>query len=377
MKNRITAFLLLSVLLISLCACGAKPEGVDEIVIIGETPSPLPSDMPDSGEDVSSEVIASCGEYKLTASLYTLLIYKSLESISNEYGIDIKEIYGREVMDNSGSILSAGELAEKNAASEFRKICLAFSMINELGGKLENISSYNADVNTAYEDYISQLAVYDAIGVKLSDLVIERLSDSLYPYAFSLMYGEDSEHEIPREELEAIMEERMRRIEYTFLPFYDDETMEMLPDTKIKELKAKSSEYLKRFKGGENFSDIVRENYLLLAGYDLFFDVENTEVYYSVYRSDFAAEIAEKVEKLKDGAADIVNAEYFSAVVLRLPVNGNEDERWLETALTEAYYSHYGKEFNSFMDERLISQPEEAFSPLLTVTAEKVITRIP
>lgn len=367
MKNKLRmaiAFLLCAMVL---CACGKsqEPLGVDSITVLGTPPSEAPE------ADAAETVFAECGGKSYSASLYRLLLYRALCGFSEEYGLPMEDIAAEKVLFD-GEVMPAEEAAARQAIREFERICLVDTLVTENSIDIAAADSYLRSAESAKEDYLLHGETYRKLGVDLEDIVTASSEGLLSDTVFCSLYGPGGEQEIPLGDLEEIMASRMRRIQYTYLPFYDDESFADYSPAKIKELKKLSAEYLKRYKAGEAFSDILRENYLLLDGYGLFFDPDCSDIYYSVYSSDMAEEIALQTEKLKDNEAAVVNAEFYSAVVLRLPVNGNEDALWFQTALQEAYYSSYGKEFEEMLSDRQ-SGLEIDYSPKLE-TAEELLS---
>ncbi len=217
--------------------------------------------------------------------------------------------------------------------------------------------------------------MYSAFDIGLSDLILYYLYTDLYYDDFVLKYSPGGERGINENDLSLLMDNNARKISYTFLPFYDENTNRDFSADEKSELLKQSEEYLKRYKSGESFSKIVRENYLLLDSYHMSFDPNETFLYYSTADPMLPSSITDRVEKLKEHEAALVKDDDFVSVVLRLPINENKDEKWMVFAMDLAYRSSYGDMFSeeiSFAyDDLNLKYNEDVLSKL---TLENLIT---
>ena len=355
-RNRKTiAFLLLLLMLLPACGRASKQDGIDSVTILSDLsrretdpdPESVSADKPINSDPdgIFGVPLARCHENSFSSSLYMLFVIDALDETASRYGADPSSAAGYDVMLEDGTVMSAEEYCRFYADTEFSWACLLITTIEESGHELKDCRSYEAAAREAYSRYQSDPALYSRLSVSLEDLIDFCLYPSLYEDLFYLLYGPDGDSEISADVLESLMESGMRKIRYTYLPFYDDQTQEEFTESEIRDLTALSEQYLVRYRNGESFEEIVAENYMYLDAFHVIMDPERTELYYSPYDSGLPISIIEFAEALKPYEADILVTEDFTSVVQRLPVNENRDSAWYDKALSLAYETEYGSEY--------------------------------
>ncbi|MCR4606104.1 MAG: hypothetical protein K5771_00045 [Oscillospiraceae bacterium] len=341
--------------LLLLCACGSAKEedGIDSVTYISDIASAPPHVEPEAEDKnrpvFSGMTLAELDGTEFSSSIYILFMNEALENVMAKYEVAPENVQELEVLLEDGTVINAKEFCETYAKNEFKWVCLLAADYKNCGGELKECSHYQEAASKANAAYSEDTSMYTALGVSLSDLILYYLYTDLYYDDFVLQYSPGGKKAISENELSMLMENNTRKISYTFLPFYDEKTnRDFTADEKSAFLKL-SEEYLKRFKSGEDFSEIVKENYMLLDSYHLSFDPSGPIIYYSPADPMLPSLIAERAERLKDNEAALVKDDDFVSVVLRLPVNETKDEKWMAYAMELAFQSRYGDMFSEEM----------------------------
>lgn len=371
--------ILLFLFLFSGCGSVSKADGIDSVTYISDIVSAPPREEFDSltenGPIFSAETLAELNGIDFSSSVYLLFMNEALENVLARYDVAPENIPALEVLLEDGSVITAKEFCETYAKNEFKWVCLLAADYKNSGGDLTQCAHYREASAKANAAYGKDASMYSAFDIGLSDLILYYLYTDLYYDDFVLKYSPGGERGINENDLSLLMDNNARKISYTFLPFYDENTNRDFSADEKSELLKQSEEYLKRYKSGESFSKIVRENYLLLDSYHMSFDPNETFLYYSTADPMLPSSITDRAEKLKEHEAALVKDDDFVSVVLRLPINENKDEKWMVFAMDLAYRSSYGDMFSeeiSFAyDDLNLKYNEDVLSKL---TLENLIT---
>ena len=351
-KNCI-AILVLILILFTSCGNDSKPDGIDSVIILSEIEkeenNPPAEEEKDSITDDLEQIMKAPAAlfhgYSFSSSLYLLFVRDALDSIASRYNTDRSSAVEYDVMLEDGTVLSAEEYCRYYADTEFSWACLLIASVLETGHELNECRSYEAASRQAYSMYQANPALYSEDRIPLNDLILHCLYPALYEDLFFMKYGPDGECKIDTGILEEMMERNVRKIRYTYLPFYDDQTQERFSESEIRNLTDMSENYLDRFKNGEPFEDIFAENALYLDAFHIIMDPENSDIYYSLYDPDLPTDIIETAEKLEPFEAVLLVTDDYTSVIQRLPVNEKEDGMWYDWALSIAFDSTYGDEY--------------------------------
>lgn len=345
-KLKIIAALLLISALLSSCGAAKEADGIDSVTYISEMVqnSPAVSSEPiaDQAPAPGNHILARLNGNEYSSAVYLLFMQEALDSVLSKYDVDPADVPGLDVMLADGSVITGKEFCEAYARNEFEWVCLLFSEFTESGKDIAESEYYMSAAAKSNEEYKLNAGTYKALGVGLDDLILYNIYTDLYYENFTAEYASGGANEIPEADLEVLMKNNVRKISYTYLPFYDEGTNKDFSKAEKAELNAIAKEYLARYKKGESFSDIVSENYMLLDSYGIIYDPEGTVIYYPIADPMLPEAITDKVETLKDNEAALVTTDDYVSVVLRLPVNETKDRQWLGCALEQAYQSSYG-----------------------------------
>ena len=348
MKGKLKTILPLLLISALLCSCGASKEadGIDSVTYISEMASNAPSESaaPAADKDpaLGESVLARLNGKEYSSAVYLLFMQEALDSVLSKYDAEPADVPGLDVMLADGSVISGKEFCEAYARNEFEWVCLLSSEFTESGREINESDYYMSAAAGANEKYKLNAAKFESLGIGLDDLILYNIYTDLYYENFTAEYSPGGANEIPEADLEALMNNTVRKISYTYLPFYDEGTNKDFSEAEKAELTGIAKEYLARYKNGESFSDIVSENYMLLDSYGVIYDPEGTVIYYPIADPMLPEAITDKVETLKENEAALVTADDYVSVVLRLPVNETKDRQWLDCALEQAYQSPYG-----------------------------------
>ena len=370
-KLRCVALILLSALL--LCSCGAQkePDGIDSVTYISDmAQNTLPAETEKPAEpepDFSGKVLAELDGNGFSSSVFLLFMDEALENVMSRYDVKPEDVPALEVLLEDGSVITAKEFCETYARNEFEWVCLLANDYLKSGKDISESYKWQDAASLANDDLKVNSAKYSALGISFNDLILYELYTDLYYDDFVIRYSPGGENEISDVDLSKLMENNVRKISYTYLPLYDELTNKDFSDTEKAEIISISESFLKRYRNGEDFSDIVAENYILLDSYHISYDADITSVYYVLSDPMLPAAITDQAEKLKPNDAALVKTDNFVSVVLRLPVNETKDDEWMSFAIYQAYQSAYGDRYAEDMsvaydslqlkyDEKLLSQ---------------------
>ena len=371
---KIKTITIILLVLFFLCSCGTMEtsDGIDTITTISEIAQ---SSLETNTEQVSEttpfpfdETLTELNGISFSSSLYILFMKDALDSVLNRYNVSSREVLSLDVLLEDGTVISSKEFCESYARLEFNWVCLLVSESIQNGLQISNSTAYQDAVSRANSLFVDNADVYLKLKTDLDDLILTQIYPDLYYDNFVLSYSSGGEKEISEEDLAVLMENNVRKISYTYLPFYNENTNTDYSDTEKSEIIRLSEEYLKRYNKGEPFSDIVQENYLLLDSYNLNSHPDAMSIYYSLDDPMLPSAITESAESLKPYDAALVSTDNFISVVLRLPVNEYKDEQWNVFALKQAYRSSYGEAYAEEMSEAYdsldLKYNEDVFSML-------------
>lgn len=342
--------LLLCILLLASAGCGQSGSGsinLDDVVISGSEGS-APASAANSAVD-GQAVYATDGDVSYPAALYLLFMQDAFREVQDASDLAYAEVPAAAFSLSDGTSTSGGSYIFSHADEEFRWLYLVERLCRENGIRPEDSSYHAQAVYYADEIYKRSAKYYDFLNITVADLQQYYLYSYLYNDLFYARYGVGGEKEIPESALEALMEQGAYRLQYAYFPYYDAETKQALPAEEIAERRSLAQDCLRRFRAGEHFEDLVYESYLMLDPNTVRTAETTYDYYVAKQGGSLPQELMDAAAALADNDAQLVEAEDYAAVVLRLPVNGAHSAPWRRAALQLAYGASYGAEFTAEM----------------------------
>lgn len=350
-KLKSTLALLLALSALLLCACGAKPDeeelSLSDVVISGAEDTETGDGAEEQGTALPCAVD---GNVSYSSSVYLLMLQESFQELSLSTGLELSRLPGATLKLDDGSQCTGAEYIAADAEDSFRRHYVTERLCREAGLEIADSAYYSMCLFYATQAYQADPAYYDYFNIDTADLLEYYMSKYRYNDLFFALYGEGGQHEIETGRLESLMSEGAYRLQTIMLPLTDSEGA-ALPGADIAARRALCQEYLERFEAGEDFASLVFESYQYLD--DSVQQSESTNYdYYGSVTDGFTPEIRDCAKGLADNAAALVEGGDYCALILRLPVNGDEGDKWRSAALQLAYASDEGREFDEYMAEQ-------------------------
>lgn len=333
------------------CACGKQqPEEelrLEDVVISGSQEEAVEEEQSQKG---SALPCAVDGNVSYSSSIYLLMLQESFQKLSLSTNLELSQLLNTSLKLSDGSVCSGADYIASEAEENFRQHYVTERLCRQAGLDIPQSAYYSMCLFYATQAYQSDPDYYNYFNIGTADLLEYYMSKYRYNDLFFALYGEQGEREIEKSRLEELMLQGAYRIQYIMLPLVDD-AGSSLPQEEIAQRQELCKDYLQRFEAGEDFAQLVFESYQYLDE-----AVEQTEDsnydYYGSVADGFTPEIRQAVQGLADGQAALVESEQYCALVMRLPVNGDQGEKWRSAALQLAYTDREGREYDSYMAEQ-------------------------
>ncbi len=340
------------------CACSKQqPEEdlrLEDVVISDAQEQAAEEDQPQQG---SALPCAVDGNVSYSSSIYLLMLQESFQNLSLSTNLELSQLLDTSLKLSDGSVCSGADYIASEAEENFRQHYVTERLCRQAGLDIPQSAYYSMCLFYATQAYQSDPDYYDYFNIGTADLLEYYMSKYRYNDLFFALYGQGGDREIEQGRLEELMLHGAYRIQYIMLPLVDG-AGSALSQEEITQRQQLCKDYLSRFEGGEDFTQLVFESYRYLDE-----AVEQTEDsnydYYGSVTDGFTPEIRQAVQGLADGQAALVESQQYCALVLKLPVNGDQGEKWRNAALQLAYADREGREYDSYMAEQFAAiEPE-------------------